>query len=132
MGNQQTRELGVEILLSNYLKKNLSGMLRRSASLAIPHLRSFAAIPCVSLVLLGHTNRSVSWSHESQREIALVYALSKPIPDYERGEARGKKGLCFAGFVCFGRFVGRWHRTIRIRVQIAAESWWRKNDSDQW
>ena len=47
-------------------------MFRRSASLAIPHLKSFAAIPSVSLVQLGHTNRSVFLSHESQREIALV------------------------------------------------------------
>ena len=50
----------------------LSGMFRRSASLAIPHLKSFAAIPSVSLVQLGDTNRSVLLSHESQREIALV------------------------------------------------------------
>ena len=52
--------------------RDLSGMFRRSASLAIPHLKSFAAIPSVSLVQLGHTNRSVFLSHESQREIALV------------------------------------------------------------
>ena len=47
----------------------LSGMFRRSASLAIPHHKNFAAIPSLSLValLLGHTNRSVSVSHESQR-----------------------------------------------------------------
>ena len=50
----------------------LSGMFRRSASLAIPHLKSFAAIPSMSLVQLGNTNRSVFLSHESQREIALV------------------------------------------------------------
>ena len=50
----------------------LSGMFRRSASLAIPHHKSFAAIPSLFLVLLGHTNRSVKWAHESQREIALV------------------------------------------------------------
>ena len=49
----------------------LSGMFRRSASLALPHLKSFAAIPSVSLVQLGHTNRSVFLSHESQREITL-------------------------------------------------------------
>ena len=40
--------------------------------LAILHLKSFAAIPSVSLVQLGHTNRSVFLSQESQREIALV------------------------------------------------------------
>ena len=39
--------------------QGLSGMFRRSASLALPHLKSFAAIPSVSLVQLGHTNRSV-------------------------------------------------------------------------
>ena len=50
----------------------LSGMFRRSASLAIPHLKSFAAIPSVSLILLGHTNRSVSVSHELQGGIALA------------------------------------------------------------
>ena len=33
---------------------------------------TFTAIPSVSLVHLGHTNRNVSVSHESQREIALV------------------------------------------------------------
>ena len=58
----------------------------RSASLALPHLKSFAAIPSVSLVQLGHTNRSVFLSHESQREIALVKALSRPIPYYQQGE----------------------------------------------
>ena len=50
----------------------LSGMFRRSALLAIPHLKSFAAILSVSLVQLGHTNRSIFLSHESQRQIALV------------------------------------------------------------
>ena len=40
-----------------------AGMFRRSASLAIPHLKSFATIPSVSLVQLGHTNRSVFLSH---------------------------------------------------------------------
>ena len=50
----------------------LSGMFRRSASLAIPHLTSFTAKPCVSPVLIGRTNRNVSLSHESQRAIALV------------------------------------------------------------
>ena len=32
-------------------------MFRRSASLAIPHRKSFAVIPSVSLVLLGHPQR---------------------------------------------------------------------------
>ena len=55
-----------------FLIPKLSGMFRRSASLAILHLKSFAAIPSVSLVQLGHTNRSFFLSHESQREIALI------------------------------------------------------------
>ena len=50
----------------------LSGMLRRNTSLAIPHRKSFAAIPSLALVLLGHTNRSFKLSHESQRQIPLV------------------------------------------------------------
>ena len=72
--------------------QELSGMFRRSASLAIPHLKSFAAIPSVSRVHLGHTNRSVSLSHESQREIALVLALSRPIPYYQQGDVGEKNG----------------------------------------
>ena len=62
-------------------------MFRRSASLASPHRKSFAAILSVSSVPLGHTNRSVS-----------------------------AQGLCSWRFAC------RSHRTIRIRVRIAAES----------
>ena len=65
--------------MSGYIQMNarvfsllLSGMFRGSASLAIPHLRTFASIPCDSLVLLGHTNRRVSLSYEWQREIVLV------------------------------------------------------------
>ena len=100
----------------------LSDMFRRSASLSIPHLKSFAAIPSVSLVLLGHTNRSVFLSHESQREIALVEALSRPIPYYQQGEVGEEKWACVSQCLCFGRFAGRWHRTIRIRIRIAAAS----------
>ena len=88
----------------------LSGMFRRSASLAIPHRKSFAAIPSVSLVLLGHTNRTVSLSHESQREIALVHALSRLLPDYRQEEV--EKGSLFrrvsafdiSRAVCIARF----------------------------
>ena len=40
--------------------------------LQIPYHKSFAAIPSVCLVHLGHTNRSFVVSHEWQREIALV------------------------------------------------------------
>ena len=83
-------------------------MFRRSASLAIPHLKSFAAIPSVSLVLLGHANRSVFLSHESQREIALVYALSRPIPYYQQGEVAKKNGPVFRKVCVFevSRAVG--------------------------
>ena len=75
-------------------------MFRGSASPTIPHRRSFAAIPSVSLVLLGHTKRNVSVSHELQREIALVLAISILIPDYQQGEVGEKRafasqGLCF-------------------------------------
>ena len=80
---------------------NLSGMFRRSASLAIPHLKSFAAIPSVSLVQLGHTNRNVFLSHESQREIALVKALSRPIPYDQQGEAGEEKRACVSQGMCF-------------------------------
>ena len=50
----------------NHYIFNLSGMFRRSASLAIPHHKSFTAIPPVSL------NRSVKLAHKSQPEVALV------------------------------------------------------------
>ena len=50
----------------------LSGRFRRSASLALPHRRSFASIPSVSLVHLGHTNRNFLLPRGSLREIALV------------------------------------------------------------
>ena len=80
--------------------RNLSGMFRRSASLAIPHLKSFAEIPSLSLVQLGHTNRNIFLSHESQREIALIYALSRPIPYCQQGEV-GKKWACVSQGLCF-------------------------------
>ena len=47
------------------------GRSRRNDSLAIPHRKSFAAIPSVSL-LHGHTSRTVSLSHGSRREITLI------------------------------------------------------------
>ena len=36
-------------------------------------------------------------SKESQRDIALVYAVSRPIPDYDQGEA-GKKAFVLKVF----------------------------------
>ena len=78
-----------------------SCLIHRSTSLAIPHRKSFVAIPSLSLVLLRHTSGSVKLSHESQREIALLSALSRPIPYYQQGEVGGRKrprvsqGLCF-------------------------------------
>ena len=80
-------------------------MFRRSASLAIPHLKSFAAIPSVSLVQLGHTNRNVFLSHESQAvKIALVptKALSRPIPYYQQEE----NGPVFRNVCVFDGFAG--------------------------
>ena len=70
-------------------------MFRGSASLAIPHLKSFAAIPSASLVQLGHTNRNVLLSHESQNEIALVEALSRLIPYCQQGEMGERHGPVF-------------------------------------
>ena len=90
-------------------------MFRRSASLAILHLKSFAAIPSVSLVRLGHTNRNVFLSHESQREIALVEALSRPIPCCQKEKWGKQNGSVFRNVCVF-------YRATRIRIRIAAES----------
>ena len=51
--------------------QDLSGMFSRGASLAIAHRESFAVIPCVSLVLFGHTNHNVRCHTNSQREFGL-------------------------------------------------------------
>ena len=80
---------------------DLSSMFRRSASLAILHRRSFAAILSVSLVLPGHTKRNVSGSHASQREIALIYVLSRPIPDYQQGQVTKINGPLFHKVLVF-------------------------------
>ena len=66
---------------------NLSGMFRRSALLAIPHRKSFAATPSVSRAHLEHTNRNVSSSYESQRKSCPRFGTWFPT----------KTGLCFAG-----------------------------------
>ena len=75
----------------------------------------FAAIQSVSGEHLGHTNRNVSVSRESQCEIALVNKLSRPIPDYQQGELE-KKGPLFRKVWAFWRFAGRSPRTIRICI----------------
>ena len=85
----------------NHIASKLSGMFRRSASLAILHRKSFAAKLSVSLVLLGHTNRSVKLSHELQRQIALVQSLSRPIPYHQQGEAGEEKRACVSQGMCF-------------------------------
>ena len=75
-------------------------MFRRSASLAIPHRKSFAAILSLSLVLFGHTNRNVKLSHESQHEIAPCFGTFKTSSLLPTRRSGGRKtGLCFAGFV---------------------------------
>ena len=63
--------LPAEILLFFLLSLSpqLSGQRLRIAN--------FTVVPSVSLVQLGHTNRNVSLSHESQCGIALVLALSR-------------------------------------------------------
>ena len=91
-----------------------------NTSLAILHCKSFAAILSVFRVHLGHTNRSVSLSHESQREIALL-ALPRPIPD-QQGEVGERVGPSFRMVCVFWRFAGRWHPTIRIHIRTATTS----------
>ena len=85
---------------------HLGGMFRRSASLAIPHLKSFAVIPSVSLVQL--TNRNVFLSHEPQCEIALIKALSRPIPYCQQGEMGERHGHVFRKVCVFdvSRVIG--------------------------
>ena len=109
--------------LSN--RSELSGMFRRSASLAIPHHKSFAAIPSVSLVLLVHTNRNVRLSHESQRETALVTHFQDQFLTTNKEKWGKKNGPVFRKVCVFdvsravgiSRFesVSEWqpHRTIQ-------------------
>ena len=52
-----------EVSESAAKRRKLSGVFRRCASLAIPHRKSFAAVPFFPLVLVGHTNRSVCRCH---------------------------------------------------------------------
>ena len=61
--------------------------------------QNFAAIPSVSLVLLGHTNRSVKFSHKSQREIPSFRHFQDRFLTTVRKKWGKKTGLCFAGFV---------------------------------
>ena len=104
-------------------------MFHRSASLVIPHLKSFAAIPSVSLVQLRHTNRSVFLSHESQRAIALVEALSRPIPCYQQGEVGEEKRACASQCLCFGRSRGplaqEWFRQTKPKKVRFMNFWGR-------
>ena len=77
----------------------LSGMFRRSASLAIPHRQSFAAIPSLSLGSLGtriaasncHTNRSV--------KLPRLGSLKTNSLLLTRRSGGRKTGLRFAGSV---------------------------------
>ena len=65
------------------------------ASLAIPHRKRIAGIASISLAHLGHMNRNVLVSHNSQRDIALFLALSRPIPDYQQGDIGERHGPLF-------------------------------------
>ena len=91
---------------------HLSGMFRSSTSLAIPHRRSFATIPRVSLVLLEHMNRNVF----VVTRIAVWNCPRLGTFKTDSWLPTGRSG----GF--FWRFAGRWHRTTRIHIRIAAES----------
>ena len=64
----------------------LSCQFRCNVSQAIADRTSSAALPSLARVHLRHMNRNISVSCESQREIALLWALSRGIPDYQHGE----------------------------------------------
>ena len=74
-------------------------MFHRSASLAIPHRKSFAAIPPLSLDSLGtriaasncHANRSV--------KLPLFRHFQDEFLTTNREKWEKKTGLCFTGFV---------------------------------
>ena len=77
----------------------LSGMLRCGASLAIPDRKNFAAIPSVSLVHLGHTNRSV-WCHTNRSvKLPSFRQFQDRFLTTVRKKWRKNTVLCFAGFV---------------------------------
>ena len=95
----------------------LNGMFRRSASLAIPHLKSFAAIPSLSLVQLGHTNRSVSCHTNRSVKLPSSRHFQDQFLTTNKEKWGKKKWACVSQCLCFCRFAGRWHRTIRIRIQ---------------
>ena len=94
----ETRKSAFQVNMSRPCFFEFSGSSRCKASLAIRHHTNFAATPSVSRAHRGHTNRSVLGPHESQREVALVLALSRRIPDYQQGKIGKIMGLCFAGF----------------------------------
>ena len=75
-------------------------MFRRSASLAIPHRKSFAAILFVSRVLLGHMNRSVSG--ERKKHIQKTHIKNFRIRGGQGaglgGRFRGPNSLCWCHF----------------------------------
>ena len=81
--------------------QHLSGMFRRSASLVIPHLKGFAAIPCVSLAQLGHTNRNVFLSHESQRRNCPRLGTFKTNSLLPTRRSGGSKMACVSQCLCF-------------------------------
>ena len=80
----------------------LSGMFCRSASLAIPYRKARRNTVHLPGTPWAHeSQRFIVTRIESQREIALVEALSRPIPYYQQAEVGEKKrafvlqGLCF-------------------------------------
>ena len=71
-------------------------MFRRSASLAIPHHKRFAAILSVSVVLLGHMNRNVFSVHTHRSvKLPLCRHFEDRFPDYQQGEVRETNGPLF-------------------------------------
>ena len=101
----------------------LSGMFRRSPSLAIPHRKSFAAIPSVSLALLGHTNRNVLVSHTNRSvKLPSFRHFQDRFLTTNRKKRREENGPLFRKVCVFLTFCGLWAFGCDSNLQIAAES----------
>ena len=74
-------------------------MFRRSASLAIPHRKSFVAIPSVSLVLLGtRIATSNCRTNRSMKLPSFRHSEDQFLTTNKKGGGR-KMGLCFERFL---------------------------------
>ena len=89
----------------------LSGMFHRSALLAIPHRKSFAAISSVSLMLLRHTNNNVRCHMNHSVKLCSFRHLQARFLTTNREKWWKKRAFVLQG-LC----------TIRIRIRIPTES----------